>query len=432
MRPLLPLARRLVERGQAVIWAISGDGNEPAAAWGKQLAGLGVHFIDLDQSAAFPRGDSAEMGGMSLFRRIAARANDVASGAASAIEAALAGRRAHAGVYDFFALWGYVAMRRLAIADLYTVVSAFPAMVDRMPASSFMDDPLYHRELDQLRQAGHGCFAEVPRAGVIPRDPALRSLCFSSARLCPDPPAGIELLGVAREALPHIDDTVAAPEADQALVRQLEAARAGGARVVLLSMGTMVTRMFTRMGAAHVASLRRLYSTLAAAALRAGAVVVASTTELSPADLGVDEATLGSASTGRVFAMPFVPQPLLFCHGLVDVMLTHGGANTFHEAAASGIPLLISPGFGDQESVALAAARLGVGVCVEAIGYPTLEGAFPLDRVAGEVLPAMLAAGVSRWKQRATEVAALLAREDGIAAAEALVSPRRSSSPRNA
>lgn len=124
---------------------------------------------------------------------------------------------------------------------------------------------------------------------------------------------------------------------------------------------------------------------------------------------------------GRVFALPFVPQPFLFARGLVDVMLMHGGANTFHEAVLAGVPMLVSPGFGDQASVAHAAAQLGIGVCVEAIMYPALQGAVPLERVADEVLPAMLAPGISRWKLEAMRLAALVKQENGLDAAEALI-----------
>jgi UDP:flavonoid glycosyltransferase YjiC (YdhE family) len=203
------------------------------------------------------------------------------------------------------------------------------------------------------------------------------------------------------------------------LVQQLQSARERGSRVLLLSLGTVVTRMFARMGPAHLAFLKRLYTTLAASALRCGAVVIASTCDSSAAELGIDEAALGSAARERVFAMPFVPQPFLFAHGLVDVMLAHGGANTFHETVLAGIPLLISPGFGDQPSVAQAAVKLGIGVCVEAIMYPGLEGAVSLERVAAEILPAMLAPGDSTWKVAATRLAALMKQESALDAAEA-------------
>jgi UDP:flavonoid glycosyltransferase YjiC (YdhE family) len=327
------------------------------------------------------------------------------------------------GVYDYFALWAYVAMRRLEIAEIDVVISAFPAVMDVMP-DGYLRDAIYQRELAALRAAGFGRLDDL-RTGLLPSDPALRVLAFTSPRLCPDAPPYVQLLGVQRDALPQASDLATAPEAHQALVRRLEQARAGGAPIVLLSMGTVVMRIFARLGASHVGHLKRLYSTFARAALGSGAVVVASTCDSSAAELGVDEATLGPEAAERVIAMPFVPQPLLFAHGLVDVMLMHGGANTFHEVVVSGIATLISPGFGDQESVALAAAKLGIGVPVESISVPNLEGAMSIDRVAEDVLPAMLAPGVTRWKAAALRLAEQMREEDGLAAAEALVLARR-------
>jgi UDP:flavonoid glycosyltransferase YjiC (YdhE family) len=426
VKPLLPVAKRLVKRGFTVVWAISGDGNEPAAKWREPLAEHGVVFVDVDAVAMFSRGEGGDFATAnllsSLLRRICGRANDVAEAAAGAIRAAVGERRIRCGLYDFFALWGYVAMKRLGVQQVDVVVSAFPGMLDQLlPGAAFADDAIYQRELAQLRDAGFGAFAELPRAGMIPRDKALRVLCFTSSQLCPKPPDYVQLLGVSHDALPHADDLSAAPEADQALARRLEAARDGGARVVLLSLGTMVTRMFSRLSPAHVAFLKRLYTSLAASALRAGAVVVASTCDSSAADLGVDEAALGPEARDRVIAMPFVPQPLLFSQGLVDVMLMHGGANTFHETVASGIPVLVCPGFGDQDSVATAVANLGVGVRVESINYPAAASALPIDRVADEILPAMLAPGTSRWKAEAMRLAEHVAHEDGLDAIEALL-----------
>jgi UDP:flavonoid glycosyltransferase YjiC (YdhE family) len=422
VRPLIPLARRLTKRGLRVVWAISGDDNEPAAVWQKPLGELGVHFVDLDQTARFSRGttpDFVTMSAASLFRRIVARANDVADAAAEAIRGAVGERPILCGIYDYFALWSYVAMRRLGVSNIDAVISAFPVVIDAMPAAMFQD-PIYLRELAQLRARGLRWLEELPRSGVIPRDPGLRVLSFTSPALCPQAPEGIRLLGEEPDVLPHVEEIASAPEAHQLLAEKLRSARAGGARVVLLSMGTVLTRMFARLGAAHLAFLRRLYTTLAASALHAGAVVVASTCDRSAAELGVDEAALGPAARDRVFAMPFVPQPFLFAHGLVDVMLMHGGANTFHEAVVSGIPVLVSPGFGDQSSVAQAANRLGVGVCVESIMNPDLESV-PLDRVAAEILPEMLAPGVTRWKATAMTLAARIREENGLDAAEALV-----------
>jgi UDP:flavonoid glycosyltransferase YjiC (YdhE family) len=422
VRPLMPLARRLVERGFLVVWAVSGDANEPASKWREPLSALGVRFVDLDETVPFVRGGTPEFSVFqNVFARIAARANDISAGAADAIALALEGRRPVAAVYDYFALWFHAATRRLGVDNVVSIVSAFPTPESSLPKFLTVDNPLYDREMAALRQSGWVSFGDAPRLGIIPDDPALRVACFSSPRLCPEPPGGILMLGVAREALPHVGDLASAPEEHRALVRRLADARERGAKVLLLSMGTVVTRMFTRMGPEHIGFLKRLYTTLAASALRSGAVVVASTCDSSAAALGIDPSTLGDSASERVVAMPFVPQPLLFAHGLVDVMLSHGGANTFHEAVLFGIPVLVSPGFGDQASVAQAAARLGVGVCVEAIMYPELEGAVPLERVAEEVLPEMLAPGTSRWKAKATRLAALVKTENALDAAESLL-----------
>jgi UDP:flavonoid glycosyltransferase YjiC (YdhE family) len=427
VRPLMPLARRFVARGIPVVWAISGDDNEPASAWAQPLAEMGVQFVNIDEAARFARGTNAEFASMSMtsvFRRVLGRANDVSAGAAEAIRAAVGARKVRCGIYDYFALWAYVAMRSLGIADIDVVISAFPAIVDGFGSHMYEDDSVYVRELAQLRATGLGEFATVPRIGILPQDPALRTLSFSSPRLCPGV-TGVQLLGVQRDALPRLEDMATAPEAHRALARRLEAERERGARVVMLSMGTVVTRFFARMGGPHLAFLKRLYSTLAESALRSGAIVLASTCESSAADLGLDEATLGPAARDRVIAMPYLPQPFLFAHGLVDVMLMHGGANTFHEAVVSGIPLLISPAVGDQEYVALAAARLGVGICVESLTVPTLPGAVSIERVAAELMPELLAPGISRWKAAAMQLAGQVKEEDGLDAAEAMVLGRR-------
>ena len=416
VRPLMPLARRLVQRGYTVVWAISGDPTEPASVWREQLGQLGVRFVDLDASAPFTRHGEAEFSGMQLFRRIVGRANDVAANAAEAIRTALDGTPILCGLYDYFAVWAYVAMRRLGVAQVDALVSAFPAVVDTLPTSMYADDAIYLRELGALRTAGFGAFQEMPRNGLLPRDSLMRVLSLSSSHLCPSPPPGIQLLGISHEALPSLEDPSKIAEAHRALGDRLQAARDGGAPIVLLSLGTVMTRMLSRISPAHRAFLKRTYTTLAEAALRAGAVVVASTCDSSAADLGIDEATLGFAD--RVIAMPFVPQPYLFARGLVDVMLMHGGANTFHEAVVSGVPLIVCPGFGDQGCVADAAVNLGLGVRVESIMYDGHAGASTLEHVASEILPAMLAKGPTRWKLAAQEIAAKLRHEDGLAAAE--------------
>lgn len=420
LNSLIPLARHFVQSGRAVIWAISGDPNEPASKWKDQLTALGVEFIDLDAVAPFTRELPADKpSNATLMRRLLARANDVAPTAAEAIAAAVAGRRIVAGVYDFFAIWAYVAFTRLGIARISTQVSAFPtgaALEDR----AFLDDAYYLQELAKLRAAGFGRFDAPLRLSFIPDDPAVRVFAATSTHLCSNAPDFMTLVGVPREVLPPIDDAKIS-DPDRQLVRRLEQARSEGRRVVLLSMGTMVMRYMPRVDPSYTAYLARLYSTLAAAALKSGAVVIASTNVMSAAELSLDEATLGPDAHERLIALSFVPQPLLFARGLIDVMLVHGGANTFHETIVSAIPVLVSPAFGDQDAVARAVAALGVGVCVETPRFPTLDIAQPLDTIATETLPAMLAPGESTWKRAAARLAATVREENGIETAAAFV-----------
>ncbi|HEX6967415.1 MAG TPA: glycosyltransferase [Micromonosporaceae bacterium] len=49
-----------------------------------------------------------------------------------------------------------------------------------------------------------------------------------------------------------------------------------------------------------------------------------------------------------------------------DVFVTHGGSNSFHEALLSRVPMVVTPFFGDQPSVAERVEQLGVGVNLNA------------------------------------------------------------------
>jgi UDP:flavonoid glycosyltransferase YjiC (YdhE family) len=424
VRPLMPLAARLVARGFDVVWAISGDPNEPASVWKEPFAKMGITFIDVDAVAPFARHDAfPSMTAASVYPRALARTNDVAAGAAKAIAAAVAGRTVVAGVNDYFALWAYVAMRKLGIDRIKTVVSSFASSLSAPSLGVGAADPVVQTELADLRvrHADVSGLERPLRAGLIPDDPSVEVLSFSSKELCLDPPDYVRLVGAHVDALPSVDDLGSAPPEHQALVTRLRAARESGARVVLLSVGTIVTKMALRMGPPYSHALKHLYSTAARAALRAGAVVVASTTVGKPEDFGVDEATLGKGMRDRVITMSFVPQPLLFAHGLVDVMLMHGGANTFHETVLAGIPVLVWPVFGDQGSVAETAGKLGIGVPIETPMYPKLAGAQPLERIAEETLPKMLAPGESKWKAAAARLAERVKGGDGLDTAVSLV-----------
>jgi len=425
VRPLVPLAQRLLARGIDVVWAISGDPDEPAAKWHDELSALGVTFVDLDAIAPFEARDTGGATSVaSMVRRVTGRANTVADSAVAVLRRIVAGRTIVGGVYDFFALWFYVAAKALGVSRVQVVVSAFPGLLTALPSAAYANDPVVQEEMAALRARGLEGFDGPMGAGVVPQLPSLDVICFSSPRLCTTAPPYAQLLGLHRAALPSIDELGELSPEDRSVVSRLAQAREAGSRVVLLSMGTMVMRRARGLGDAHVAFLHEVYSSLAASALAQGAIVVASTSVCTTEELGIDVATLGEDAASRLIAMPFVPQPLLFAHGLIDLMVMHGGANTFYEAMLSGVPVVLCPAFADQGMVSAAATELGLGVSVQTVDYPSLEGGLPLAHVAEVALPAMLEDG-NRWTARAQEMADLLRSEDGLAAAEALVLAQR-------
>merc|ERR1712050_306223 len=63
---------------------------------------------------------------------------------------------------------------------------------------------------------------------------------------------------------------------------------------------------------------------------------------------------------GKVVICKAAPQLQILEHA--SVFVTHGGANSMHEALQLEVPLVVVPIFGDQPSNADAVARCGAGV----------------------------------------------------------------------
>ncbi|CAE7240715.1 IAGLU [Symbiodinium pilosum] len=80
----------------------------------------------------------------------------------------------------------------------------------------------------------------------------------------------------------------------------------------------------------------------------------------SPRVLAVSRCDQGSLGTevqaaitsGRLFVMPHVPQWAVLNHACVRCFVSHGGANSTHEALASGVPVVPLPFFDDQFYIA--------------------------------------------------------------------------------
>jgi len=68
----------------------------------------------------------------------------------------------------------------------------------------------------------------------------------------------------------------------------------------------------------------------------------------------------------RVSVEPTVPQRALLPY--VDVVVHHGGNNSFTEALSAGVPALVLPFSSDQFSVAHDAVRAGAGLCLDPHG----------------------------------------------------------------
>jgi hypothetical protein len=83
------------------------------------------------------------------------------------------------------------------------------------------------------------------------------------------------------------------------------------------------------------------------------------------------------AAPGNFILRPSVPQ--LEVLSLCDAFVTHGGANSMHEAFSFGVPLAVVPLFGDQvlsaDSVAAAGAGFSFRDPLQSLTVPALRGA---------------------------------------------------------
>mmetsp|Transcript_56357 Transcript_56357/g.134536 ORF Transcript_56357/g.134536 Transcript_56357/m.134536 type:complete len:482 (+) Transcript_56357:70-1515(+) len=154
-----------------------------------------------------------------------------------------------------------------------------------------------------------------------------------------------------------------APCTDPAVLRVREA-RAAGRLVVAVSMGTVIT------GGDQVAGWDADFDGQSISGrdlCRAvwGGTFEASGDALVVAALGWQPDALGDLQVpSDVLCVNSFAQVEVLRSG-VDVFVTHGGQNSFTEALSCGTPVVVCPGFGDQEVNAAKAVRLGVGLKVD-------------------------------------------------------------------
>merc|ERR1712045_570870 len=87
--------------------------------------------------------------------------------------------------------------------------------------------------------------------------------------------------------------------------------------------------------------------------------------------MGQPDALSGLKVPANCLTATSLPQVDILKTG-VKIFLTHGGQNSFTEALANGVPLVVCPGFGDQIENASKAERLGVG-CQVSRPHPEAE-----------------------------------------------------------
>ncbi|MGW1139712.1 glycosyltransferase [Streptomyces zhihengii] len=147
-------------------------------------------------------------------------------------------------------------------------------------------------------------------------------------------------------------DHLAAPPAplDAAWSARLDALRRHARRIVLVAFGTFLSARDDVLRAVTEGVLGGMPDTavIVAAGERAGAL----------ADLAGD----------RAVVVPSVPQQALLEH--VDVMVHHGGGNSFTECLRAGVPALVLPFSSDQFAVARDAECSGTGVVADPNALP--------------------------------------------------------------
>jgi len=159
------------------------------------------------------------------------------------------------------------------------------------------------------------------------------------------------------------------------VVELVRRARQAGRKVVLVSMGTVITgdlpewgwegRPKNSQGQAHGLTGCELCRAAWGGAFDAFGAQSAEAGPLIVMALGPQPNALGQlVAPPNAVCLPSIPQVDVLKLG-VDAFLTHGGQNSFTESLASGAPVLVCPGFGDQPLNAQKAISLRVGLKVD-------------------------------------------------------------------
>eukprot|EP00933_Yihiella_yeosuensis_P080523 TRINITY_DN9396_c0_g1_i1.p1 TRINITY_DN9396_c0_g1~~TRINITY_DN9396_c0_g1_i1.p1 ORF type:complete len:564 (-),score=98.00 TRINITY_DN9396_c0_g1_i1:416-2035(-) len=183
------------------------------------------------------------------------------------------------------------------------------------------------------------------------------------------------------------------------LMERVRAAKRLGRPVVLASLGTVITSDMPECGwdsrpREHGEPVGITGCQLCRAAWGAvfdvfGSPDNADDAALIVVALGPQKEPLGEVTAPKnAICVPTCPQVEILEAG-VDLFLTHGGQNSFTEALANGVPLVVCPGFADQPTNAQKAVDLGVGLKVDRPSTPLsqeLEAAEAYRKEASQAL----------------------------------------------
>ncbi|KAL6607055.1 hypothetical protein ACP70R_042708 [Stipagrostis hirtigluma subsp. patula] len=109
----------------------------------------------------------------------------------------------------------------------------------------------------------------------------------------------------------------------------------------------------------------------------------------------------------------WVEQEEILRHGAVGLFVSHCGWNSVTEAAASGVPVLAWPRFGDQRVNAGVVARGGLGAWVERWSWEGEDGVVSGDEIAEKIKAVMGDEAVAKKAAKVGEAAAAATAEGG-------------------
>jgi len=213
------------------------------------------------------------------------------------------------------------------------------------------------------------------------------------------------------------------------LVTKAHEARASGRKIIMVSLGTVVTSNHSVNGWDARTQGSKITGKQLCQAVWAGTfdAVGADTEESAPLII----AALGRASHTDALGGIEVPanatcvtsfQQVELLRVGIDLFVTHGGQNSFTEAMSFSTPVVVCPGFGDQMVNAQKAVDLGVGLKVDRPFGPADTDGTASTCYRNEVCQAITQVLSCRsWKEAAQLQAAKLAAAGGIPRAVDLI-----------